>query len=119
MHLEEAVFEGKLPEDSATFWAGIFKFENAMGEKPYKELALYSLACLSCPVSNAVVDRVFSQVTCVKTKYRNKMSLKTSGFIERIRTSCASRDGCCVKFAITDDMLSRFRSDIYDAPSDD
>ncbi|KAG0445007.1 hypothetical protein HPB47_004919 [Ixodes persulcatus] len=121
MHLwsEETVFNGKVPEDSATFWAGIFKYQNGMGQKPYKELALYALACLSCPVSNAVVERVFSQVTCVKTKYRNKMSLKTLDAIVRIRTTLASREVCCVKFTITDDMLRRFQSDIYDAQTAD
>ncbi|KAM7299044.1 hypothetical protein ISCGN_019611 [Ixodes scapularis] len=121
MHLwsEETVFSGKLPEDSGTFWAGIFKYQNGMGQKPYKELALYALACLSCPVSNAVVERVFSQVTCVKTKYRNKMSLKTLDAIVRVRSTLASREVCCVKFTITDDMLRRFQSDIYDAQTDD
>lgn len=78
MHLwsEEAVFEGKLPGDSAAFWAGIFKFENAIGEKPYKKLVPYAQACHSCPMSNAVVEHVFSQVTCMKAKYRNKMCPK-------------------------------------------
>ncbi|KAK8768032.1 hypothetical protein V5799_021696 [Amblyomma americanum] len=114
---EEAVFDGELPEDSATFWVGIFKYENSKRVKPYKELALYALACLSYPMSNAVVERVFSEFTCVKTEYKNKMSLETLNAIVRIRTTLASRKMCCLKSIVTDDMLSRYRSDIYYAQS--
>lgn len=44
MHVSsnETVFNGKIPDDSATFWIGIMKYKNRMVEKPYKELALYT-----------------------------------------------------------------------------
>lgn len=73
VHFWAEVFDGKVPDDSTSFWNGVFQYKNEQGERPYKELALYALACLSCPVSNAVVERVFSQVTCIKTKYRNDL----------------------------------------------
>ena len=110
---EESVFENGIPEDSQSFWAGICKYENSLGLKPYKELALYALACLSCPVSNAVVERVFSIVTCVKTKYRNQMSVKVLDSIVRVRTHLMMMDMCCTKFEITDHMLQKFNSDMY------
>ncbi|KAL1480718.1 hypothetical protein MTO96_050797 [Rhipicephalus appendiculatus] len=117
MHVwaEESVFDSKVPDDCTLFWTGIFKYENAVGDRPYKELALYALASLSCPVSNAAVERVFSQVTCIKTKYRNKMSVKTLDAIVRIRTTLSLKSGCCVQFLVTDDMLRRFTSEMYDS----
>ncbi|XP_068239267.1 SCAN domain-containing protein 3-like [Palaemon carinicauda] len=115
MWSEDGVFENGIPDNSIAFWSGIFKYENGLGAKPYRKLALYALACLSCPVSNAVVERVFSQVTCVKTKYRNKMSLELLDSIVRIRTHLMIKDTNCVKFNITDDMIKRFTCDMYNA----
>lgn len=117
MHIwaEETVFDGKVPDDCALFWSGIFRYENGLGERPYQELALYALSCLSCPVSNAVVERIFSQVTCIKTKYRNKMSVATLDAIVRIRTTLLLKSNCCVQFLATDDMIRRFTSEMYEA----
>ena len=113
MWAEEVVFDGEIPEDSVLFWSKIRKHEDALGGKPYKELAQYALACLSCPVSNAVVERIFSQVTVVKNKNRNQMSLKMLNAIVRIRTTLHMNGQCCDKLAVTNDMLSRFQSDMY------
>lgn len=77
-----------------------------------KELDLYALSCLSCPVTNAVVERVFSPVTGIKTKYRNKMSVATLDVIVRMCTTLSLKSGCCVQFLRTDDMLRRFTSEI-------
>lgn len=54
MHLwrEESVSNNEIPDDSTTFRAGIYKYKHALGEKPYKELSLCTLGCLSCPMSN-------------------------------------------------------------------
>ena len=70
---EEPVFNGALPDDTVKFWSGIYHFQNSLGQNPFQELANYALACLTNPVSNAVVERMFSQVTAVKTKLRNQM----------------------------------------------
>lgn len=117
MHVwaDESVFDSKVPDDCTLFWTGVLKYENVVGDKPYKELAMYALACLSCPVSNAAVERVFSQVTCIKTKYRNKMSIEMLDGIVRIRTTLSLKSGCCVQFLVTDDMLQRFTLEMYNS----
>lgn len=114
MWREEKNFEHEIPSDPQTFWAAIYKYENATGKCPYKELALYALTCFSCPVSNADVERIFSIVTCVKTKYRNQMSTKVLDSIVRIRSHLMMQGICCTKFDITSDMLKRFTSEMYD-----
>eukprot|EP00112_Aurelia_sp_Birch-Aquarium-sp1_P021637 Seg5878.3 transcript_id=Seg5878.3/GoldUCD/mRNA.D3Y31 product="hypothetical protein" protein_id=Seg5878.3/GoldUCD/D3Y31 len=65
---EEPVLNGALPGDTVKFWSGIYHFQNGLGENPFQELANYAFTCLTNPVSNAVVERIFSQVTAVKTK---------------------------------------------------
>jgi len=64
----ENVFAGSIPSDAATFWAGVLKYTNSTNEKPFYDFALYCLNCLCfLPISNAVVERMFSVVTAVKT----------------------------------------------------
>ena len=62
---------GEVPTDPLNFWSGVSKCETSLGEHPFQELADYALTCQTAPVSNAICERIFSSVTCVKTKYRN------------------------------------------------
>ncbi len=71
---EESVSNGKIPKDAVSFWAGVLQYNNSTGNRPFKELGEYAMACLTIPTSNAVVERIFSSVTCVKTKLRNRLS---------------------------------------------
>jgi hypothetical protein len=45
----------------------------------------FALTCLIAPVSIAVVERIFSLVSFVKTKARNRMQLNLLGAIVRVR----------------------------------
>ena len=85
------------------------------GEKayPFRELALYALDCFCLPISNAEVERVFSQMALVKTKLRNKMNTDTLSSILRIRQA-VHLNGCCTNFEPTPDMLALFTMAIYD-----
>jgi hypothetical protein len=76
----------------------------------YKELAHYALNCLSLPVSNAVVERIFSHVTKVKTKLQNKISLEMLDSLLQIRTSLVLKNKCCKNFVPSSTMLSKFNS---------
>ena len=63
---EEAPFKKDgFPVDTEQFWIGVLQ------HKAFKELATFALTCLITPVSNAVVERIFSVVSSVKTKARN------------------------------------------------
>lgn len=120
----EDVFKCGIPEDSVQFWSKIKKYEVA-GQKPYEELAVYALQCLTTPVSNAVVERIFSHVTAVKTKVRNRMNLKMLESILRIRTTLIMSGKCCKDLIITENMLEKFTVGMYehargpDTPAED
>ena len=58
------------------------------------------------PSSNAVVERVFSQVTATKTKPRNRLGVESLDSIIRIKCFTQMRDICCTKFTVTDRMRS-------------
>jgi hypothetical protein len=111
---EEEVFSGTIPEDTVKFWAGILKYQDSSKQKPYQELATYALSCLTVPVSNAVVERIFSHVTIVKTKIRNRLSIKMLDAIIRIRMSLVLKGKCCKDFIVTSRMLELFNVNMYD-----
>ena len=68
---EEVPFKkGGFPVDTEQFWIGIFQ------DKAFKELATFALTCLIIPVSNTVVERIFSLVSSIKTKAINRKQLQ-------------------------------------------
>ena len=81
---EEPVFNGIIPQDTALFWSGILQYQNSLGQKSFQELAKYALNCLKNPVSNAVVERIFSLVTSIKSKQRNRMGNELLNAVVRI-----------------------------------
>ena len=60
-----------IPQEAVAFWSGVHQYQNSVQEFPFTDLAAYALTCLTTPTSNAVVERIFSFVTNVKTKNRN------------------------------------------------
>ena len=106
-------FKSNLPENPVDFWSFVKRYE-VDNHKPYEELSNYALQCLTTPVSNAVLERIFSHVTAVKTKARNRMSLKMLEAILRVRTTLIVSGKCCKDLEITGDMLQKFTVDMYD-----
>ena len=106
------MFKGNIPQDAELFWAGVLKHDN------FKGIARYALSCLTMPVSNATVERVFSLVTAIKTKPRNRMGIQMLDSILRIRSELLlnEKSNCCKDFEATSDMLTRFKSDIMYRP---
>ena len=70
--------------------------------------------CLATPVSNAVLQIIFSYVTAVKTKIRNRMSLKILESILRIRATLIILGKCCKNLAISGDKVDKFTVDMYE-----
>ncbi|XP_031781387.2 uncharacterized protein LOC103316957 isoform X1 [Nasonia vitripennis] len=96
---------GKELADAHTFWAKVYVFENAGGKFIFRELATFVLTLLSMPSTNAVVERVFSVMNSVRTKFRNRMLLKPLDSILRIRT-------CCRNFIPSKEMLKDFNAKV-------
>ena len=78
----------------------------------FRDLAEFALKAYSLPISNALVERVFSRVTSVKTKLRNRLGLELLTSILRIKTSLELTGKCFVGFEPSRAMLS-FDSSIY------
>ncbi|KAJ4934815.1 hypothetical protein JOQ06_007597 [Pogonophryne albipinna] len=67
------------------FWVEVWKFRDAADNNPFHELTMAAVSVLSLPHSNAEVERLFSQMSVVKSKLRNWMSLQTLNSILYVR----------------------------------
>ena len=83
-----------------------------MQNPQFKELATFALTCLITPTSNAVVKRMFSLLTCIKTKARNRLQLSLLEAIIKFRAELLSSNKCCKEFVSSTKMLNRFKADI-------
>ena len=60
----------------------------------------------------AHVERIFSQVTTVKSELRNRMKNETLDAIIRIRNHLHMDAKCCKDFVVSPRMLELFTSDV-------
>lgn len=104
--------------DVVQFWDCCYHLKNGAGEQPLKEIASCTLSLLSLPLSNAVVERVFSIMKIVKTRQRNKLNIEMLNAILFLRLHCKFNGMCCTQFEPTERMLQRFNSkNMYSCPS--
>ena len=96
--------------DAHKFWAEVFVFKNAGGKFIFRELAKFVLILLSLPSTNAVVERVFSVMNSVRTKFRNRMLLQLLDAILRIKMRFYSNKTCCQSFNASKDMVKDFNA---------
>ena len=106
------IFEGEVPKFGVPFWTKVATTKNAADELIYSDLAKFALKMYSIPISNAFVERMFSRVTSVKTKLRNRMSIKLLSSLLRIKAHLESNKLCCSTFEPSPAML-KFDSSIY------
>lgn len=90
------------------FWAEVLSDKDSSGEQCFKELALFALSLLAMPLSNADVERVFSQMNHVKSKLRNRMGQKTLSSILCVRYGLRTQGISCKDFVPSQEMLQRF-----------
>ncbi len=100
--------------DQTIFWCHVHNFKNAAGVYCFRTLAKLILDKLCLPISNAFVERVFSQVSLAKTKVRNRMEHKLLKSILMIRSHLMLNNSCCKDFVVSEEMLKKFNSDMYE-----
>ena len=91
------------------------KYRNATGERAFDRVAMYALSCLTLPISNAVVERMFSTVTLTKTEIKNRMKFQMLDALLRIKMNLGFEKICCKGFIVTRKMLDLFnKQQMYD-----
>lgn len=78
-----------------------------MGTKLFLELAHIALKALTLPISNAVVERIFSFMAANQTKQRNKMQIEMFDALIRVKVHLKVINRCCSTFRPPKDMITR------------
>ena len=73
----------------------VIVYKGAAGNNPFEDLSHLAISLLSLPHPNAEIERVFSQMNIVKTKLRNRLSVKTLNAILYIRFGLKRSGKCC------------------------
>lgn len=72
-------------KSTQAFWIDVLNIRTCEGKRQFEDLAVFVLKTLSLPLSNAIVERVFSIMNAVKTKFRNRMQVCMLEAILRIK----------------------------------
>lgn len=101
-------FTDRSVKSCSSFQIGKIAFDD--GRPKFKELSDFVLAVLSLPHSNADVERIFSKITLIRTKLRNRLATHTvEGLC--LASDCVKRNGkCCCDFEPTDEMYKAMAS---------
>ncbi len=102
-----------VPKSPIDFWGKVRDYKNAEEQYAFRDLADYCLACHTLPISNACVERVFSRVTYVKNKHRNRLSTKMLDSILRIKCYLSNRNMCCKDVKISQKMIKKCSKEMY------
>lgn len=97
-----------LPIDE--FWHTVSKLKDYSDTYQYQNISRLAKICLSLPHSNAEAERIFSVVTDVKTKKRNRLGDDTLNSVAVIRSATGAKEINCLNFEVTEKHLKLHNS---------
>lgn len=114
----QEAFPGGIPQNLHEFWCTVWKMTNAADKQAFANISQLSFVLQLLPVSNAVVEQAFSQVSLLKTKVRNRIRVGLLSSLMILRSSLMWNGLCCKSFEPTQAMLASFNSNMYDNKQD-
>lgn len=104
-------------ETPVKFWMKVKGITSGDGTPVFPFLAEFMIRLLCLPHSSAAAERVFSAVNRMKTKTRNRLSTSTMAGLLHTRRLMTDRK--CYDVKISDSLIKRMTSNIYESPSSD
>nr|XP_015840040.1 PREDICTED: uncharacterized protein LOC107398966 [Tribolium castaneum]XP_015840041.1 PREDICTED: uncharacterized protein LOC107398966 [Tribolium castaneum]XP_015840042.1 PREDICTED: uncharacterized protein LOC107398966 [Tribolium castaneum] len=87
------------------FWNYVFNIKNGLNEYMFPHLTNFVKGLLCLPHSSAAAERIFSQLSLIKTKNRNKLNIFTCNYL--LHTKYLLKDKCCFNFEPLKSLMSR------------
>lgn len=106
-------------ETPVKFWMKVKGIMSGDGTPVFPFLAEFMIRLLCLPHSSAAAERVFSTVNRMKTKTRNRLSTSTVAGLLHTRRLMTDNIKKCYDVKISDSLIKRMTSDIYESPSSD
>ena len=82
-------------EDTQLFWSEVSVYCVAAGVNPFKDIAKIARSVLCIPHSNAEVEKIFSQMSIVKSKHGNRIKPELLNAILSIRAGLKRNAKTC------------------------
>ena len=89
-------------------------FKDAGGNACFKDLALGAIRLLSLPISNAHVERAFSQVALLKDSTQNRMGLSLLSSLMEVRAGLSRNGWTSATFRPPKQLLERLNYSMYE-----
>lgn len=102
-----------LPKTPIEFWKHLSTLKNFNDEFIFKNIAELALIILCIPHGNADVERIFSNITDIKTKKRNKLSTSMLEAVLRIKVDLHDKKLSCHDFVFTKQHFERYNVKMY------
>lgn len=102
--------KGITEKNCVKFWREVGKIQRADGTFPFSNLEAFVELLFSLPHSSAACERVFSALTLIKTKARNKLETETVRGL--LQTKDFLRGSECFNMEILPEMLAKMNTSI-------
>lgn len=113
IYFSEEEKESLTCDDVITFWTTLLDMKNFNDEHLFRNISIVALIILTLTHGNADVERVFSIMTDVKSKKRNRLSPDTLSDILRVKIDLATKNKCCTSYAISESHFQKFNQFMY------
>ena len=104
--------------DPEVFWGRLGKISDATGALQFNVLSTFMQSLLCLPHANADVERIFSSVSLIKTKARNRLHTKTVRALLKVKQEVAAAGGCVNFCPPIGDKERIVSANLYAADSD-
>jgi hypothetical protein len=94
-------------------WLRIAQIKNFNDDLLFPNLGKLASLCLTLPHSNAEAERIFSIVTDIKTKKRNRIGDDSLNAMCVLRSSLQNSGSSCVRYNVTDQHLNLHNIAMY------
>lgn len=93
-------------KDSIVFWIEVYNYTDSCGNRTFQQLAQLAFKIIAMPVSNAEIERIFSFLSIVKNKMRNRLLVETTEAILKVRCGLLHEGQCCHNYELPDTVLA-------------
>lgn len=85
------------------FWQELSELKNFNDDFVFKNISNVAMVLMSIPHGNADVERIFSTMSDIKTKKRNKLGIDTLCALLKIQLNMKQNKKCCLDYEVTAD----------------
>lgn len=105
-----ADIKSKVNENFEEFWKYAMKMKNGLDEFMFPNLSQVIKAIMTIPHSSAAAERIFSQLTLIKSKQRNRLEVDTCDAIMHTKSLLDLKGDLCYQYEPSSRLIKKMTS---------